>query len=80
MFDNMERFVKRMLNRYKIDNTMAFSAHLFSVSTGARVGSVENEDCGMWKMRVVENAECKKFQFSLFNMKLPNNLIPLYSH
>ena len=43
-------------------------------------GSVENEECGVrsaeygkcgvWKMRSVEN----------FNMKLTNNLIPLYSH
>ena len=34
---------------------------------------VENEECGkcgVWKMWSVEN----------FNMKLTNNLIPLYSH
>ena len=40
--------------------------------------SVENEgrgECGVWKMRSVENVE--RFNF---NMKLTNNLIPLYSH
>ena len=41
-------------------------------------GSVENEgcgNCGAWKMRSVENGE----HFN-FNMKLTNNVIPLYSH
>ena len=40
--------------------------------------SVENAECGkcgVWKVRSVENAE----HFN-FNMKLTNNLIPLYSH
>ena len=39
---------------------------------------MENEECGkcgVWKMRSVENVE----YFNL-NMKLTNNLIPLYSH
>ena len=43
------------------------------------VRSVENAGCGkgrVWKMRGVENAECGKCR----NMKLTNNLIPLYSH
>ena len=31
---------------------------------------------GVWKVRGVENAECGKCR----NMKLTNNLIPLYSH
>ena len=38
-------------------------------------GSVENAECGVWKMRDVENVE----HFN-FNMKLTNNLTPLYSH
>ena len=40
--------------------------------------SVERAKCGkggVWKMRSVENVE----HFN-FNMKLTNNLIPLYSH
>ena len=48
-------------------------------------------DCGMWKMRVVENSGCGKcwvwkrrsvenVENSNFNMTLTNNLIPLYSH
>ena len=43
-----------------------------------KVRSVENEGCekcGVWKMRGVENVE----HFN-FNMKLTNDLIPLYSH
>ena len=41
-------------------------------------GSVENGSagCGVWKIRSVENAGCGKCR----NMKLTNNLIPLYSH
>ena len=45
-------------------------------SAGCGVRSVENEECGkwqVWKMRGVENVECG-------NMKLTNNLIPLYSY
>ena len=38
------------------------------------VESVECEKCVVWKMRSVENVE----HFN-FNMKLTNNLIPLYS-
>ena len=34
-------------------------------------GSVENAECGVWKVRGVENVE----HFN-FNMKLTNNLIP----
>ena len=40
--------------------------------------SVKNAGCGKsgaWKMRSVENGE----HFN-FNMKLTNNVIPLYSH
>ena len=42
------------------------------------IGSVESEECGrcgVRKMQSVENVE----HFN-FNMKLTNNLIPLYSH
>ena len=37
--------------------------------------NVECGKCGVWKMRSVESVE----HFN-FNMKLTNNLIPLYSH
>ena len=40
--------------------------------------SVKNAGCGKsgaWKMRSVENGE-----YFNFNMKLTNNVIPLYSH
>ena len=43
-----------------------------------KMRGVENAECGkcgVWKMRSVENVE----NFN-FNMKLTNNLIPLYSH
>ena len=57
-------------------------------------GSVENAECGVRKMRGVENAECRKcgvwkmrgveneYKISIFhfNMKLTNIRIPLYSH
>ena len=39
------------------------------------VESVEYGKRGVWKMRTEENVE----HFN-FNMKLTNNLIPLYSH
>ena len=61
---------------------------------GWKMWSVENEECGkygVWKMRSVENTECGKCgvwkvrsvesaEHFNFNMKLTNNLIPLYSH
>ena len=53
-------------------------------SAGCGVRSVENEECGkcgLWKVRSVENAECgNDVEHFNFNMKLTNNLIPLYSH
>ena len=54
-------------------------------------GSVENAECGVWKMWSVENAECGKCgvwkmrsvenaECGNVNVKLTKNLIPLYSH
>ena len=69
------------------DNMAFYSRLRFGGKRGVRggecgvwkIGSVENAGCGkcgVWKMRGVENAECGKCR----NMKLTNNLIPLYSH
>ena len=52
---------------------------------------MQGAECGVWKMWGVENEECKKcrvwkmrsvesVEHFNFNMKLTNNLIPLYSH
>ena len=67
--------------------------HVLSVGLVYIVGSVENAECGVWKVQSVENAECGKCgvwkvwkvrsveNVEHFNFNIiKNNLIPLYSH
>ena len=63
---------------YYLSSFLCISVFINFTRFGGKRGvrGAECGKCGVWKMRGVENAECGKCR----NMKLTNNLIPLYSH